>query len=132
MVMAGNYYPMDLFFDNPAYGIIVSLIMNAVYFAIIGYIIIGDPIRKSTIQRFMTGIAAMTTAAIVAGFIPFLAFGIEVTASYAPHFMVNYVIMAAATFLISRFYFRASVKSSTAAAMIMAVLANYYLIWIIF
>jgi|GEM_PF-3003548 len=130
--MADAYYPLDIFLDNPAYGFVVSFILNAVYFAIIGYVLIRPALRKADFHRFFIGMLGMTVGTVAAGFVPFYAFGISGGASYLPHFMASFVLLAGINFLLARYHFGAPAARSAAVAAIMAVLTNSYLVWVVF
>jgi len=130
--MADAYYPLDVFLDNPAYGFVLSFMLNTVYFAIIGYVLIRPAMKKADFHRFFIGMLGMTVAMIAADFVPFYAFGIFGAASYLPHFLVTFVLLACTGFLLARYHFGAPAARSASVAAIMAVLTNAYLVWVVF
>jgi len=128
--MAPFYYPLDLFFNNPAAGFVLSYILNSIYFAIIGYVLIGDEMRNATLHKFLIGMLVLTMGGVIANFMPLYAFGIWGVASYAPHFVVNFLLLAVINFGLAAYHFKAKMLRSVILAIIMATLTNAYLVWL--
>lgn len=124
------YYPLDIFFESPAAGFVLSFILNIIYFGILSYIFIRPQIKGIGFHKFLIGILGMTGAMVAADFIPFYLFGIANVASYAPHFVLNFALLAAINFSLARYHFKAPASRSLIIGLIMGMLTNAYLVWV--
>ena len=129
--MIFSSYPLEILFESPAAGFTLSYILNMVYFGVIGYVIIRPQMRKTTLHKFLLGTLGLTGASVAANMIPFYIFGIADVASFVPHFLLGFVLLAVINFALARHHFKAPAAGSVAIGLIMAVLANGYLTWLI-